>query len=193
MEPVLTCCPAERGIILRMVVDRFSRGCVVTEVEKFHIRDLDLNLLHRERERALSLIRRVVPFASVMEVGSTAIEGVVGKQDLDFVVRVTSNCFGETRSILDQTFPRNDRQLSNEEYQGYVVPSEIDVAIQLIAAQGKYDNFEKFLQALSADPSLKHAYNELKISWHGRPMEEYRLAKQNFIDSVLSNRKEPAT
>jgi GrpB-like predicted nucleotidyltransferase (UPF0157 family) len=165
----------------------------VTQLEKFRIRDLDADTLRSERDRTLALIRTVIPSASVMEVGSTALDGIVGKQDIDFVVRVPSHYFEEARKILDQAFPRNSQQLSTEEYQGYIVPSEIDVAIQLIVAEGKHDTFERFLQALSADPSLKRAYNDLKTSWDGRPMKEYRLAKQKFIDSVLSNSREPVT
>ena len=163
----------------------------MTQIETFRIRRVDASQLQAERERVACLIREAIPSASVMEVGSTAIEGLVGKQDLDFAVRVPSQRFDETRLILDRTFPRNTGQLSNDEYQGYLVPSPLDVAIQLIIEGGRHDNFEKFLLALRTDPSLRHAYNNLKSAWDGRPMQEYRLAKQRFIDSVLSDSKAP--
>ena len=167
------------------------KSSYVSDTDTFRIRQIDGSELERERERVLYLIHQAIPLACVAEVGSTAIEGLIGKQDLDFVVRVPSNSFEETRNTLDSTFPRNDEQLSNAEYQGYVIPSQLDVAIQLIVAGGKYDNFEKFLLRLSASPSLKRAYNELKVMWDGRPMREYRVAKQQFIDSVLSGNEEP--
>ena len=158
--------------------------------ETFRVRQFDENLLRQEVDRVLGLIRKVVPSASVMEVGSTAIEGVVGKQDLDFVVRVPSNRFDQARRIMDLAFSRNSQQISNGEYQGYVVPSPLDVAIQLIVEDGQYDTFEKFLLTVSADPALKRAYNDLKVAWDGRPMKEYRVAKRCFIDSVLSKTTE---
>lgn len=157
----------------------------VADVELFHIRDLDSST-QGERDRALSRIRQVIPFASVMEVGSTAVEGVLGKQDLDFVARVPRERFGEARNILDVHFQRNDRQLSNAEYQGYLVHSPVDVAVQLIVAGGQYDNFEEFVRLLHASVDLRNAYNSLKLAWDGRPMEDYRAAKRAFILTALN-------
>jgi GrpB-like predicted nucleotidyltransferase (UPF0157 family) len=158
----------------------------LSHVETFYIRDdLDASTLRSESQRVLRLIQGLIPSASVMEVGSTAMEGIIGKQDLDFVVRVGVPQFEKTRSILDKYFSRNDQQLSNAEYQGYIVSSSLDVAIQLIVADGKYDTFERFLQLLKRDPSVQQAYNDLKVTWNGRSMQEYRLAKQGFIESVL--------
>jgi len=161
------------------------RGDALPDTEIFQIRDLDSNTLLNERARVLRLIEEIVPFASVMEVGSTAIEGVIGKQDIDFAVRTPLERFEEARSILDRHFQRNANQLSNAEYQGYLVPSPLDVAIQLLVAGGKYDHFERFLKLLSADETLRNAYNALKISWNGRSMNGYRRAKQTFIDKAL--------
>jgi len=132
------------------------------------------------------MVRTAVPLASVLEVGSTAVEGVVGKQDIDIVVRVPAESFADTRDILDRMFSRNASQMSNSEYQGYLVTSSLDVAIQLVVAGGKYDTFVAFLQALSTDPTIRQAYNQLKIAWNGQPMQDYRVAKQEFIESVLN-------
>ena len=67
----------------------------MTQLELFHLRHIDASQLRTERDRVLRLIRKLIPSDSVMEVGSTAIEGIVGKQDLDFVVRVPSHRFDE--------------------------------------------------------------------------------------------------
>jgi GrpB-like predicted nucleotidyltransferase (UPF0157 family) len=160
----------------------------LSEPEIFHIREIDRDTLASERDRALRLVQKAVPFASVMEVGSTAVPDVVGKQDLDFVVRVPQNRFEKTRELLDNNFRRNDLQLSNEEYQGYLVSSSLDVAIQLIVENGKYDDFETFLQLLRTNPDVRFAYNALKLAWNGQPMEKYRAAKQDFISATLENK-----
>jgi GrpB-like predicted nucleotidyltransferase (UPF0157 family) len=120
-----------------------------------------------------------------MEVGSTALAGVVGKQDLDFVVRVPSSRFEHSRIALDAQFPRNQRQLCEHGFQGYCVPSQLEAAIQLIVAGSQHDNFERFLNCLTASTELRQAYNALKIAFDGRPMHEYRLAKSAFIEAAL--------
>jgi GrpB-like predicted nucleotidyltransferase (UPF0157 family) len=157
----------------------------MTTGDFFEIKDIDRRALQSERERVLCALRNLVPFASVFEVGSTAVEGVIGKQDIDFVVRVPRDRFDSTRRILDSNFPRNPEQLSTQEYQGYVVPSSMDVAIQLIVENGKHDDFHVFAQLLASNRDVREAYNQLKARWHGRPMQEYRLAKQRFIESSL--------
>jgi GrpB-like predicted nucleotidyltransferase (UPF0157 family) len=162
----------------------------VASAEVFRILEIDASTLNSERSRILAALRNAIPFASVMEVGSTALEGVVGKQDLDFSVRVPEATFEDARTILDALFQRNDHQLSNSEYQGYLVASPLDAAFQLFVAGGPYDTFETFLRLLANNSSLRHAYNDLKREWHGRPMDGYRLAKQAFIESALNESDE---
>ena len=131
----------------------------------------------------------MLPFATVMEVGSTAVEGLLGKQDLDLLVRVPQDRFTEARSVLDHVFPRNERQLSDEEFQGYLVTSPLDVSVQLTIKNGRHDVFEDFVVLLRSDPELRRAYNELKVAWNRRPMEEYRAAKNDFIAKALAGKK----
>jgi GrpB-like predicted nucleotidyltransferase (UPF0157 family) len=156
-------------------------------VELFHIRDIDPAVLGSERERIFRLLRSAVSFADVIEVGSSAVEGVIGKQDIDFLVRVPRDRFAEARGILDQHFERDALQLANDEFQGYRIASPIDVSAQLTIAGGRYDVFEPFLIRLRSDPAVRNAYNELKRNWNGRAMDEYRAAKGEFIASVLAS------
>ena len=123
----------------------------------------------------------------MIEVGSTAVEGVIGKEDLDFLVRVPPDRFGDARIILDRQFERNERQFANSEFQGYRVVSPIGVSIQLTTENGPLDVFEKFLLRLRSDPALRNAYNDLKLAWNGRPMDDYRAAKGDFIAAALAS------
>lgn len=141
--------------------------------------------LAEERDRILAAVRSVAPQAEVLEVGSTAIAGVIGKQDLDLLVRVVPAEFVRTRALLDSAFARDAQQLSNDRYQGYRVASSVDAALQLTVRGCEYDRFTLFLDALREDPALVRAYNALKRRWHGRPMADYRAAKAAFIESVL--------
>ena len=154
--------------------------------ERFYLTSPDPDLLARERTRIMELLQELTPAGSVMEVGSTAVAGVVGKQDIDFAVRVPESAFVETRRVLDAHLQRNPDQLSSAEYQGYKVVSPLDVAVQLIIVGGPYDHFERFLEALRSNPDLVKEYNSLKRKWHGKAMDEYRRAKRDFIESVLA-------
>ena len=88
----------------------------------FQIREVDSELLERERNHVIRLLRRNLPATAIMEVGSTAVKGVVGKQDLDFLVQVPRGRFQRTRDILDRTLERDERQHSDHGFQGTVCP-----------------------------------------------------------------------
>ncbi len=151
----------------------------------FRISDLDPAVIAAERQRALALIIETTPSAYVHEVGSTAVEGLIGKQDLDFLVRVPAEEFAEIRAALDRRFARNPEQLANEAYQGYIIESTLDVAVQLTVEGGAHDTFLTFLHALRESETLRTRYNNLKRSFDGRSMTEYRDAKRAFIESVV--------
>lgn len=161
----------------------FLNGGVLDDL--FQIKTRDALLYEQERTRVLSALRLILPEADILEVGSTAVAGVIGKEDIDVLVRVKSPAFIKARTVLDVVFKRNPDQLSNAQYQGYLVNSSMDVAIQLTILGSFYDDFERFLDALRRDPQLLSRYNALKRAWDGKPMTEYRKAKRQFIESTL--------
>ncbi len=139
------------------------------------------------RDSLLQRVRNAVdPLgADVREVGSTAVEGVIGKGDLDLLVRAPADHFDDVRSALDGILPRNPDQLSNAVYQGYTDPdAPLDAAVQLTVRDGPHDDFLPFLDALET-PGIRAQYNALKRAWNGRPMDAYRHAKGTFIQGVL--------
>lgn len=137
-----------------------------------------------ERDRLVAIVRSVAPEAEVLEVGSTSAEGVIGKQDLDLLARVSLQDFVETRARLDMMFLRDVQQLSDGEYQAYRLPGPLDAALQLTVSGCQYD---LLLDVLREDSALIRAYNDLKRRWHGRSMHEYRVEKAAFIKSVLDS------
>ena len=157
-------------------------------MERFRIRSIPKARLAAERDRALARLREVLPEgAEALEVGSTAVDGVIGKGDIDLLVRVPADRFEEARAAVDALWARNPEQLSTEIYQGYSVPSELDVAVQLTVAGGPYDDFLAFLDRLRADPALVEGYNALKRAHDGAPMDVYRAAKRTFIEAALAS------
>ncbi len=158
--------------------------------EVFRIIEIEQELLEKERAKAISLISIAVPAKYIFEVGSTAVDGLIGKEDLDFLVRVPATEFKSSRAALDACFARNPEQMSNDEYQGYKIASDHDVAIQLTVEGGPYDTFLKFMDQLRERPDLRRAYNELKRRFDGHAMSEYRDAKRDFVEGVLASRRD---
>jgi GrpB-like predicted nucleotidyltransferase (UPF0157 family) len=152
--------------------------------ERFHLQEADPALLATERARVRVLLEGALPWAEVHEVGSTAVDGLLGKQDLDWLVRVPAERFAEARRALDRALPRHPDQLSNAQYQGYRVPAPMDVAVQLTVAGGPHDDFLSFLDALRRDPALRERYNALKREFDGALMEQYRQAKGAFVQQA---------
>jgi len=161
--------------------------------ELFRIVEADPLLLDGERQRVMDLLCGLVPRSCVMEVGSTAVQGLIGKQDVDFAVCVPPRRFEATRLVLDAALQRNPGQLSDSQFQGYLVASPLDIAVQLTVEGGPYDDFSAFLAALKASAALREAYNALKRDWDGRSMEDYRGAKAAFIETALRKRPEAAS
>jgi len=155
--------------------------------EYYRIKNIPPETLDEERSLTLSRLSDLVSADCLFEVGSTAVEGVIGKQDLDFLVRVKQDDFLFIRNALDQAFSRNPEQISNDQYQGYTVDSELDVAIQLTIEGGPYDDFVAFLSELREKAELREEYNELKLKYDGLLMSDYRDAKHEFIERVLAS------
>lgn len=163
--------------------------------ELFHIVESPPERLDAARDKVLEILRALFPADCYMEVGSTAVEGLVGKGDLDYAVRVPKEIFPDARQKLDRYFQRNPDQLSNEVFQGYIVDAPVDTAVQLLAKDSEYDIFEPFLQILRDDPQARDAYNRFKWQMNGMPMEYYRQEKAKFIEALLQQhftRNQPA-
>lgn len=155
----------------------------------FRVAKIDEAALRAEAKRVLERVRAILPpHAEVLEVGSAAVPGVIGKGDIDLLARAPESHFLALRNALDGVFMRNPDQLSNAQYQGYLVPSDFDVAIQCTVLGGPYDDFEAFLEVLCEDADERAAYNALKRAWDGLPMDEYRVAKGQFVTRVLAKR-----
>lgn len=151
----------------------------------FKIKTIDPSIMKAERTRILSVLEALSLPAKIIEVGSSAIDGVIGKEDIDFLVRTVPDQFKKVCAILDDHFDRDVDQLSNEQYQAYKVPSDIDIALQVTPEGSPYDHFEVFLAILKQNRATSDSYNQLKRDYDGEPMSAYREAKAAFITEQL--------
>lgn len=133
-----------------------------------------------------SLIAFLPASAEVLHVGSTAVVGCLTKGDLDVVVRVARHDFSMAEAELAVRYPRNLTSARTHDFSAFCAAPE--VGIQLTAIGGAFDFFHVFSDALRAAPELIEAYNRLKRRYDGRPMEDYRKAKDAFVTALLANR-----
>lgn len=151
----------------------------------FKIKTIDPLIMKAERTRILSVLETLSLPAEIIEVGSSAIDGVIGKEDVDFLVRTVPDQFKKVCTVFDDYFDRDVNQLSNEQYQAYKVPSDIDISLQVTPEGSPYDHFEAFLAILRQNRATRDSYNQLKRDYDGEPMSQYREAKAAFIMEQL--------
>lgn len=135
-------------------------------------------------------LRLILPYADVDHIGSSAIHGAISKGDLDILVRVPKEQFGQALlEIKDLGFSEKEGSLRtdslcNLETKNY----ETDVAVQLIEKGSEFEDFIVFRDRLNSDSSLVEEYNKLKMTCAGLSSDEYRKKKSVFIETVLPSK-----
>lgn len=140
--------------------------------------------------RTAATLREVLPAsADICHIGATAIPGCLTKGDLDLVVRVAQGDFDRADEALAKLFARNLGSTRTATFSAFEDPAASPpLGIQLAAIGSPDDCFHLFAQALLKDAALVAQYNDLKRHFDGRPMAEYRSAKDAFIAEVLGHR-----
>lgn len=142
----------------------------------------------RAFERWREEISRLLgPVAEAVHIGATAVSGALTKGDLDILVRVPSSAFARAEAVLAQRFDRNTGSDRHHDFAAFLDNgADPPLGIQLTAIGGRYDaDFTLFRDRLMADAALLTAYNELKRSFDGKSMGEYRRAKERFIERAI--------
>jgi GrpB-like predicted nucleotidyltransferase (UPF0157 family) len=138
---------------------------------------------HQIREQILS----VLPSARIGHIGSSALEGVVSKGDLDIFVGVSASLFQHAISVLQALkFTVKENTLRTESlcpFESFEYP--LDVGIQLVANDSEFENFLWFRDLLNGSAELREQYNKLKMEATGLDPQEYREIKSRFIESLL--------
>jgi GrpB-like predicted nucleotidyltransferase (UPF0157 family) len=147
-------------------------------------------LVRAEITRSFAQLRAtllpIVEGAEIHHVGSTAIPGSLTKGDLDVQIRVTEELFELLRSRLIALYLVNEG--------GFVGPDAISfehkennvpVGIHLTVMDGSCDLQQKFRDRLLASELLREEYDNLKRHFDGRPMKDYRDAKEKFVLRVM--------
>jgi GrpB-like predicted nucleotidyltransferase (UPF0157 family) len=146
----------------------------------------DIRFESRKVVRTLTMeIANLFPAASIEEIGSTSIPGSLTKGDVDLAVFVKEMRFPEAKRMLDTVYEPNEVEHGAcfSSYKG--VRCGIDFGIQLCAYEAVNFRFVEFRDILRAHPELVTQYTAVKQDAAKLTMDEYRIKKNEFIESVL--------
>jgi len=130
-------------------------------------------------------LRTALAAAQVEHVGSTAIPGSLTKGDLDIQVRVRPVEFAAAERLLLVRYRRNTGSTPQEGFAAFEKPgSTPPIGVQLTAIGGEVDVFWRFRDVLLLRPDLVREYDALKRWFEGKPMADYRAAKDAFFDRL---------
>ena len=138
-------------------------------------------------ERIAGRLRTVLPSARIEHVGSSAVEGLVSKGDVDLFVGVDPRKFEEAfESLSGLGFHPKEGSLRTSELCNFVVTGYgAEVGIQLVANGSRFEFFIEFRDLLRRDPVLRERYNQVKVEAASSGVESYRAKKAAFIEEVL--------
>jgi GrpB-like predicted nucleotidyltransferase (UPF0157 family) len=89
---------------------------------------------------------------------------------------------------LARHFARNLGSMRSATFSAFEDPTTSPhLGIQLTVIDGPQDFFHVFVEALRRDPALLAQYNALKQEFNGRPMDDYRSAKDEFAAKILAS------
>jgi GrpB-like predicted nucleotidyltransferase (UPF0157 family) len=140
--------------------------------------------LFRDLSRRMSA---VLPGARIEHVGSSAVQGLWSKGDLDVFVGVPPATFADTIETLaslgfrEKTDTLRTNELCQLVVEGYPIP----VAIQVVALGSRFEFFLGFCDVLTRNHKLRDDYNRLKRSSAVLDEQEYRERKSQFVEAVL--------
>ncbi|MEC2073383.1 GrpB family protein [Alkalihalophilus marmarensis] len=128
--------------------------------------------------------------ASVIHVGSTAIEGSLTKGDVDLQVRIPIEEFDHAKSFLLKHYTINTGSTQTSFFCAFEDEEDLlPLGLQLTAEGSELDHFWKVKAYFVAYPCEVIQYNELKLMFEGKDMETYRHAKSLYMRRILTSKE----
>ena len=138
----------------------------------------------------VSEIKQRFPDVSIIHIGSSSVDELLTKGDLDILVIANSSNFQRLFNYLNESYEINSGVELSSSFASFKDESSIpNVGIQLaLSLENDYD-FLIFQNMLLKSNKLKNEYNELKKAFDGKLMVEYRAEKSDFIEEALDKRE----
>lgn len=136
-------------------------------------------IFNKEKQFLHSLLGDV----EIQHVGSSAVPGAWGKFDIDIQIRVSQEQFSEVMRKLAAVLSPKHAEIWDEQFGLFSEPTgtlvDIDYVVTVI---GDYrDDYYKTRDYFMSNPAALDEYNKLKQTFEGRPYDEYRMAKKQFM------------
>jgi len=134
-----------------------------------------------------ALISTVLPSTDIQHVGSTAIPGSLTKGDLDIQVRVAAEDFDNAVQALSNFYLLNEGSTRTETFRAFKDDTtDPPLGVQLTVIDSELDIFWRLRDVLLMNDLYRLKYDELKKNYEGKDMEEYRAAKNEFFEWLMS-------
>jgi GrpB-like predicted nucleotidyltransferase (UPF0157 family) len=153
--------------------------------EKFKKAADEIYLMQKKR------ILKLLPNSDLKHIGSTAISDALTKGDLDIQVRVTEANFYNAINVLKSIYKVNQVDNWSKTYASFKDDTnfKIPVGFQLTVIDSEDDNLFKTQQLLLKNPKVLKEYNQLKLRFQGKSINNYRKEREKFFDKLKSNFK----
>lgn len=137
-------------------------------------------------DRIKNELQRLLPGADIQHVGSTAIPGSLTKGDLDIQIRVAPDDFARAAEVLSRLYETNKGSIRTETFHAFQDErSDPPLGIQLTAIGSEYDFFWKVRDVLLMNEEYRSQYDDLKKAYAGKNMDDYREAKNRFMEWLM--------
>lgn len=131
-------------------------------------------------------IMEAVPSGDIHHIGSTAIPEALTKGDLDLQVRVSKEHFIEALTKLKEIYEINQPNNWTDNYASFKYDSaEMPIGVQLTVMDSEDDRvFQKQQELLTNNLTVLEEYNNLKLSYNGKSIDNYRAARGKFFEGL---------
>lgn len=148
-------------------------------VQSANIREPIESLFFSEKAK----LQEMLPSATIEHVGGSAVPGLLTKGDLDICVQVREEDFQNAAHVLKRTYEINQPHHWTRTYASFKDDSR-DIGVQLCVRGSADDYFVRQREYLLNNPNAVEKLNDLKQRFEGAEMEAYRLAKNNFYETL---------
>lgn len=136
-------------------------------------------------------IAKLLPTADIQHIGSTAIPTSITKGDLDIVVRVEEEEFPKAVEALRSLYQINQPENWSVTFASFKDDDSYDLPFgaQLQVKGSDYDDMHTLRDILIDNPNLLEEYNQMKLKFEGKDMNQYRKIKSDFFDKLRTYKK----
>jgi GrpB-like predicted nucleotidyltransferase (UPF0157 family) len=128
-------------------------------------------------------IRQIFPNAIVEHVGGTSIPNALTLGDLDIQIKISQEEFEEISYYLKTIYHINHPEIWNDQLAIFHKKDhpELKMSIMLTVKDSPYDEYQKTRDYFINHPEDLQKYNDLKRSFEGKDIDEYKSAKYQFF------------